>query len=228
MPSSPRRTVARRRPSLLRRLTVSWLILCAAFGVGSPPRSAQAAAAPAAHPARDAKPDPNLKTDKDKADHVNKRAKDEIDAAQKKLDDCEKHKDDWDKYLADLIETLGCAVGFAWKKAVEKYAKGDPNEKQLNEQAKANEAAAAALAVSALGSKDLSGTIEDCAKKLGKRFNKADWAKKLYDSADEWRHGVATEIAWTEEIKPINRVGGVAGKCPVCEEQQKKGGGQPK
>ena len=228
MPSSPRRTVARRRPSLLRRLTVSWLILCAAFGVGSPPRSAQAAAAPAAHPARDAKPDPNLKTDKDKADHVNKRAKDEIDAAQKKLDDCEKHKDDWDKYLADLIETLGCAVGFAWKKAVEKYAKGDPNEKQLNEQAKANEAAAAALAVSALGSKDLSGTIEDCAKKLGKRFNKADWAKKLYDSADEWKHGLATEIAWTEEIKPINRVGGVAGKCPVCEEQQKKGGGQPK
>jgi hypothetical protein len=228
MPSSPRRTVARRRPSLPRRLTVSWLILCAAFGIGSPRPSAQAAAAPPPHPARDSKPDPNLKSDKDKADHVNKRAKDEIDAAQKKLDDCEKHKDDWDKYLADLLESLGCAVGFAWKKAVEKYAKGDPNEKQLKEQAKANESAAAGLAVSALGSKDLSGAIDDCAKKLGKAVKKADWAKKLYDSADEWRHGVATEIAWTEEIKPINRIGGVAGKCPVCEEEQKKKGAGPK
>ena len=231
MPPSARRTVGRPRPSLLRRLTISWLILCAAFGVGSPRRSAQAAQPPqppAPQHAKDAKPDPNLKTDKDKADHVNKKAKDEIDAAQKKLDDCENHKDDWEKYLADLIDSLGCAVGFAWKKAVEKYAKGDPNEKQLTEQAKANEVAAASLAVSALGGGGLTGAIEDCAKKLGKRFNKADWAKKLYDSADEWRHGVATEIAWTEEIKPINRVGGVAGKCPVCEEEQKKKGAGPK
>jgi hypothetical protein len=228
MPPAPRRSAGRPRPSLPCRLTVSWLILCAAFGVGPPPSSAQGPTPPLPPPASGAKPDPSLNTDKKKADHVNKKAKDEIDAAQKKLDDCEKHKDDWEKYLADLIESLGCAVGFAWKKAVEKYAKGDPNEKQLTEDAKVNELAAAGLAATALGGGGLSGAIEDCAKKLGKRFNRADWAKKLYDSADIWRHGVATEITWTEEIKPIKRLPGVAGGCPVCEDEQKKKGAVPK
>jgi hypothetical protein len=68
------------------------------------------------------------------------------------------------------------------------------------------------LVVSALGGKDRPGAIEECARKLGKKFTKAEWAKRLYDAAEGWRQALAVEGAWTGEIKALNPIGGITGK----------------
>jgi hypothetical protein len=180
---------------------------------GTPPGQGRPGTAPAttAGPA-DAKPDPNLKTGRQKADHIIRRAKDEIAAAQAALAGCEKHAGDWDDYLAKLVGSLGRALGFDWKRAVEDYAKGDPQERQVRDAAIENEGKVTGLVVNALGGKDRPGAIEECARKLGKKFAKAEWAKRLYDAAEGWRQALAVEVAWTGEIKALNPTGGVAGK----------------
>jgi hypothetical protein len=179
-------------------------ILIAQGQGGSPPA---ATAGPA-----DAKPDPNLKTGKQKADHIIRRAREEMAAAQAALAGCDRHAGDWDDYLAKLMGSLGRALGFDWKKAAEDYAKGDPQERQVRDAATENEGKVTGLVANALGGKDRPGAIEECARKLGKKFAKAEWSKRFYDAAEAWRHALAVEVAWTGEIKALNPIGGVMRK----------------
>ena len=237
MPRAPRRRAGRspRPRSLAYRLTTLCLLFFGTVGIGGRPGPAFAQgfrgeppglgrpgtliaqgqggspSAATAGPA-DARPDPNLRTGKQKADHIIRRAKEEIAAAQAALAGCERHAGDWDDYLAKLMGSLGRALGFDWKKAAQDYAKGDPQERQVRDAAIENEGKVTGLVASALGGKDRPGAIEECARKLGKKFANAEWAKRLYDAAEGWRHALAVEVAWTGEIKALNPIGGVMNK----------------